>query len=115
LSWNIQIVEDTFTPLLGRIAEQIRQVGGHGIEFGATAYYAPFHEFGTSRISAAPFIRPAFDANQQKFQDALAVGVLNGNALAEIDVVGADMVDMARGLARVRTGFMRDSIYYRAI
>ena len=115
MSFGITIVEDTFTPLLGRIAEQVRQVGGHGIEFGATAYYAPFHEFGTSRISAAPFIRPAFDANQQKFLNAVAFGVLSGNALAEINIVGADMVDMARSLARVKTGFMRDSIYYHAI
>lgn len=47
------------------------------LEFGATADYALFVEFGTRRMAAEPYIRPAFDANQQKFIDALTLGVLN--------------------------------------
>jgi hypothetical protein len=32
----------------------------------------------------------------------------------ELDVVGADMVDLAQTLVRVKTGALRDSIYHRA-
>ncbi len=45
--------------------------------FGATAPYAPYVEFGTSRMAPRPFIRPAFDANQQRILDALLAGVLD--------------------------------------
>jgi hypothetical protein len=34
------------------------------------------------------------------------------NIVEEWTGVGGDMVDMARGLVRVRTGFLRDSIYF---
>jgi len=32
----------------------------------------------------------------------------------ELDVVGADMVDLSRSLVPIRTGFLRDSIFHRA-
>jgi len=33
---------------------------------------------------------------------------------AELDVVGADMEDMAKTLVRVRTGYLQSTIYHRA-
>jgi len=33
---------------------------------------------------------------------------------AQLDVVGADMVDLAKSLAPYRTGFLRDSIHHQA-
>jgi HK97 gp10 family phage protein len=47
------------------------------LTFGATAPYASFVEFGTIRMAARPYLRPAMDAHQQKLLDALVVGVLN--------------------------------------
>lgn len=45
--------------------------------FGAGAPYASFVEFGTMRMAARPYLRPAMDANQQKLLDAILVGALN--------------------------------------
>jgi len=47
------------------------------MDFGATADYAGYIEFGTRRMAAQPFIRPAFDANQQRLLDAILVGCMN--------------------------------------
>ncbi len=46
------------------------------LELGATANYAAYVEFGTRFMAAAPFIRPAFDAGQQKILDFLIHGIL---------------------------------------
>jgi HK97 gp10 family phage protein len=46
------------------------------MDFGATADYAGYIEFGTRRMAAQPFIRPALDANQQKLLDAMLLGVM---------------------------------------
>ena len=46
-------------------------------DFGATADYASYVEFGTRTMAAQPFIRPAFDANQQRLLDAMLLGVMN--------------------------------------
>jgi len=53
------------------------RVSGMVLEFGATADYASYNEFGTWRMAPQPFIRPALDANQQKLLDAIRVGALN--------------------------------------
>ncbi len=45
--------------------------------FGASADYAEFVEFGTRKMQAQPFIRPAMDANEGKLLDAVLAGVLN--------------------------------------
>ena len=50
---------------------------GLELEFGATMDYASMVEFGTSRMRAQPYIRPALDANQQRILDAIRVGCLN--------------------------------------
>ena len=42
-------------------------------------------------------------------------GKLEGEVEAGLDVVGADMEDMAKSLAPVDTGALRDSIYHRAV
>jgi HK97 gp10 family phage protein len=47
------------------------------LDFGATADYASCNEFGTSRMSPQPFIRPALDAASQKILDAILVGAMN--------------------------------------
>jgi len=51
------------------------------LEFGATADYASYNEFGTSRMSAQPFMRPALDASEQRLLDAIRVGCLNALAI----------------------------------
>jgi len=51
------------------------------LDFGATADYASYNEFGTSRMSAQPFMRPALDASEQRLLDAIRVGCLNALAI----------------------------------
>ncbi len=46
------------------------------MELGATANYAIYVEMGTRRMAAQPYIRPAFDAAQQKMLDFLIHGIL---------------------------------------
>ena len=52
------------------------RVSGILLEFGATADYASYNEFGTWRMAPQPFIRPALDATQQKILDAIMTGAL---------------------------------------
>jgi len=47
------------------------------LDFGATADYASYNEFGTRRMSPQPFIRPALDAGSQKILEAILVGTMN--------------------------------------
>jgi HK97 gp10 family phage protein len=54
---------------------------GMVLEFGATADYASYNEFGTSRMSAQPFIRPALDMSSQKILDAIRLGAMNALAI----------------------------------
>lgn len=58
------------------------RVEGLALEAGATADYASFQEFGTRRMPAAPFLRPAFDAYQQRIYDALLHGCIDAIAAA---------------------------------
>jgi HK97 gp10 family phage protein len=57
------------------------RVSGMVLEFGATADYASYNEFGTWRMAPQPFIRPALDANQQKILDAVLTGTMNALGL----------------------------------
>ena len=54
---------------------------GMVLEFGATADYASYNEFGTWKMSPQPFIRPALDASSQKILDAILVGAMNALAV----------------------------------
>jgi HK97 gp10 family phage protein len=56
------------------------KVEGLSLEAGATADYASFQEFGTRRMAAHPFLRPAFDAHQQQIYDALLHGCIEAIA-----------------------------------
>jgi HK97 gp10 family phage protein len=52
------------------------KVEGLSLEAGATADYALFQEFGTRRMAAHSFLRPAFDAYQQRIYEALLHGCI---------------------------------------
>lgn len=39
---------------------------------GPTKFYGRFHEFGTKKMKARPFLRPAFDENSDKVQEVIA-------------------------------------------
>ena len=51
-----------------------------GIELGATADYAEYVEFGTSRSRAQPYIRPAFDACRELIRGAVLQAALEALA-----------------------------------
>lgn len=42
-------------------------------------FYAAFHEYGTSKMSARPFFRPAIDAKQDAIAEAVAAEVLRAS------------------------------------
>lgn len=55
-----------------------RRVNDSTAEVTASANYAAFVEFGTSRMSPQPFMIPAFERNKQPFIDALTQ-LVNGS------------------------------------
>lgn len=42
------------------------------VKYTNDPFYWWFHEFGTSKMPARPFLRPAFEANQEKIKQAMA-------------------------------------------
>ncbi len=52
------------------------KVEGLSLEVGATADYAGFQEFGTRRMAANPYLRPAFDAYKDPIYSALLHGII---------------------------------------
>lgn len=54
-----------------RQGKKYRHLGKHG-DRSQDAYYWRFVEFGTSKMAAHPFLRPAFEAKKQAAVDALA-------------------------------------------
>lgn len=47
-------------------------IGGAAAEIGTVAPYAPYIEFGTERMAARPYLMPAFEEVEPKFQKRLA-------------------------------------------
>jgi HK97 gp10 family phage protein len=45
------------------------------LTFGATASYAGYVEFGTRRMAAEPYLRPALDWSQDRIVNAILMGV----------------------------------------
>ena len=76
----------------GELKKSISVQAGKNQQDGATvfvatrpkAFYSHMIEFGTSKMPARPFLRPAFDATQQevikKIGEALAKGILKETA-----------------------------------
>lgn len=48
------------------------EIGGAAAEIGTVAPYAPYIEFGTKHMAARPYLIPAFDEVEPKFQERLA-------------------------------------------
>ncbi|MGA8856199.1 MAG: HK97-gp10 family putative phage morphogenesis protein [Candidatus Bathyarchaeia archaeon] len=46
------------------------------LELGAKADYALYVEMGTRRMAAEPFLRPAWDAGEQKLLDSILFGIM---------------------------------------
>lgn len=57
----------------------LRKANGNRTQIAGDVYYWQFLEFGTSKMSARPFLRPAFEANKDSaielFRTTLADGV----------------------------------------
>lgn len=45
------------------------------LTFGDTASYASYVEFGTRRMAAEPYLRPALDSSQERIVNAILMGV----------------------------------------
>ena len=57
----------------GALRESVRVIETqNGCAVGPEKFYARFLEFGTSRMSARPFIRPAFEENKEKLMETIA-------------------------------------------
>ena len=51
---------------------------GLGFEAGPTVFYAPFNEYGTSRMSPQPFVIPGFEAQLPAAYAALEQALVDG-------------------------------------
>lgn len=49
--------------------------GNVSVDIGTAVEYGTYHEFGTSRMGARPWLRPAFDENVDKAREAVAYAV----------------------------------------
>jgi HK97 gp10 family phage protein len=61
--------------LTGNLRRSITMEDGPGefeINIGTDVVYAPFQEFGTSRMAARPYLRPAFDENTAQVEREIA-------------------------------------------
>jgi len=47
------------------------QTGKTSVKVGTDVEYAIFQEYGTSKMAARPYLRPAFDENRQKVVDKI--------------------------------------------
>ena len=66
--------------LTGNLARSIhvKEVSPTEVRIGTKVEYAPYHEFGTSKMAARPYLRPALDENKQKILDKIKaiIGVI---------------------------------------
>jgi len=111
--WSVQVLENTVTPQLDKVASQLQEADRLSLQFGATADYAPFVEFGTSRMVARSFIRASLDANQERILDAILTGAVNGSMLQKLEVLGQVLEDYAKSIVVVRTGYLRSTIFHQ--
>jgi HK97 gp10 family phage protein len=51
---------------------------GLGFEAGPTVFYAPFNEYGTSRMSPQPFVIPGFEAQLPAAFEGLEQALVDG-------------------------------------
>ena len=61
--------------LTGNLRRSITVQDGPGpqeVNIGTDVEYAPFQEFGTSRMGARPYLRPAFDQNKPEVEREIA-------------------------------------------
>lgn len=64
----------------GRLANNIyfERLGDLTAAVGSTLAYAYYLEYGTSRMAARPFFRPAIEKMRPKFRDKLEVAIFGG-------------------------------------
>lgn len=109
---SIGITKDTVTPLLEDIINQLRSAGTVHLRLGATAPYSVFVEFGTRKMAAQPFLRPAANAYFSQVVEALANGAANEDIRAGWEEAGANMQMMALSICPTRTGYLRSTIFH---
>ncbi|MBF0185464.1 MAG: HK97 gp10 family phage protein [Magnetococcales bacterium] len=61
-----------------RRGKKLRKVGKTGKNLSADAWYAHFIEFGTKKMRARPFMRPAFEAKKEESVAAIRDGLKKG-------------------------------------
>jgi hypothetical protein len=105
-------ITETVTPILQNLKQQAAAAGNVHLHVGATAGYAFFVEFGTRRMAAEPFIRPAVDAYFSQLVDGIKNGFFTEDVLAAFEEGGSNMETMAQSICPVRTGFLRSTIYH---
>ncbi|HXI16799.1 MAG TPA: hypothetical protein VNM48_10525, partial [Chloroflexota bacterium] len=90
-------------------------VGATAIRIGASAPYASYVERGTRRMKARPFLAPAAALAERSLKRLLVRALPRGEkaSVAALTRVAEDMKSTAQGLAPVRTGNLRSSLYYR--
>jgi hypothetical protein len=104
------------TSALERLRGGAEAVGRTRLAVGATAPYARFVERGTRSMRGRFFLRRALEAVEGRLVGRVVAALPQGAqpAAAALLGLGPQAVRIARGLAPVRTGRLRDSIYHRS-
>ena len=92
----------------------IRATGGtvKGKVVADSVEYGAFQEFGTSRMAAQPFMRPAAEAVREPFKKAMGQAWRSAQqAQAAVDKAAFDVEHIAKARAPVDTGALRSSIH----
>jgi hypothetical protein len=101
---------------LERLRGGAEAVGRTRIAVGATAPWARFQESGTRFMRGRVFLRRGLEAVEGRITGRLVAALPQGAqpAAAALFGLGQQAAGIARGLAPVRTGALRASIYARS-
>ena len=71
-----------------KVLRILRKANGTRTSIDGDAFYWRFLEFGTAKMAARPFLRPAFEAQKAAAIDAFAKSLADGVEKASLDVAG---------------------------
>lgn len=96
-----------------RLADGCEVAGRTSVVVGASARYAKYVEYGTRRMRARPYLRPALEAVERSLRGRLVAALPQGAqpVAAALTGLGREAVVQAQRVVPVRTGNLRRSIY----
>jgi len=101
---------------LARLRDGAEAVSRTGLTVGSRLGYSGYVEYGTRRMRARPYLRPAVAEVERGVRATLVAALPQGArpVVAAILGIGTDLVRAAQRFVPVRTGNLRRSIYSRS-